>query len=389
MLPKIRYRLVYNYAGRLNRDGRAPVAVEARQDKKKCYFSTRVLLTPDQWEYGKVINHENAGKLTTYLTRRMHELEEIELDALLSGRQMSLYQLKTAVHSGVRSNATLGEFVDAVIEKSSRGKTTKQGYRYLVNDIRERYGKLTLEDVTYDFIERYRNEMRGQGLSENTIKGRLKLLRCLVNEAIKRNLITDDPFKFVTIGNMTARVGYLEAREVRRLERMELTGKEAVVRDLFLFSCYTGLRWGDLSSLEEAEIKGGILRKTMKKTHHEVCIPVDKLFWGRPREILDRYPDITKLSHVCCGTTANRMIKDISTRAGIKKNVYFHLGRKTCSNMLNVLGMVEQDITAILGHTKSEVTRRHYLFNQSERLGTSVGRIFKNKSKTDKIPSEK
>ena len=388
MLPKIRYRLVYNYSGKLNRDGRSSVAVEARQGQKKCYFSTNVHLRPDQWEDGMIINHENAEKLIAYLVRYMHELEEIELDFLLRGQRLSLYQLKVAVKAGVRSNATLSEFIGSVIDNSSREKATKQGYRYLANDIEKEYGHITLDDVTYDFIEKYRNDMRRQKLSENTVKGRLKLLRCIINEAIKRNLITNDPFKFVTIGNMSARVGYLEASEVKKLENAKLTGKDAVIRDLFLLSCYTGLRWGDLSTLEEAEIKDGMLRKTMKKTDHDVYIPIGQLFWGKAQEILDRYPNIKRLSHACCSTTANRKIKEIAARVGIKKNVYFHLGRKTCSNMLNALGMPEQDITTVLGHTKSEVTKKHYLFNQTEHLRSSVGNIFQNKSKKGRKNSQ-
>lgn len=48
MIQKIRYRLVYNYSGKLNSDGRAPVAVEARQGSSKAYFSSNILIYPHQ-----------------------------------------------------------------------------------------------------------------------------------------------------------------------------------------------------------------------------------------------------------------------------------------------------------------------------------------------------
>ena len=387
MLPKIRYRLVYNYAGRLNRDGRAPVAVEARQGTRKRYFSTQVLVTPEQWLQGKVVNHSNAPKLNVYIYHRMQEVEEIELDALLGGRSLTLFQLKTAVRSGVRASAEVGEFIEAVIGTSSRSLSTKRAYRYLANDISRTFGRVTISDITFDFIERYRNAMRQQGLSENTVKGRLKQLHCLVSEALKRNLISEDPFRFVTIGNMSARVGYLEAREVRRLERLEVTGKEEKVRDLFLLACYTGLRWSDLSTLEEADISGGMLHKRMKKTSYDVHIPIDKLFWGKGRVILEKYPDIRRLSHACSNTQANRILKDLAVRAGIRKRVYIHLGRKTCSNMLNAMGMSLQDISSVLGHCKIDVTAKHYVFNSAEHVRSSAGHIFKKMSETpEKTP---
>ncbi len=381
MLPKIRYRLVYNYSGRLNRVGQAPVAIECRQGTKKIYLSSNVMIMPDQWQKGMVVNHDNAAKLTAWLIRWRNGIEEIELDALLHGHQLSLYQLKVAVKTGLRAKATLGEFIASVIEPSDRGKTTKQGYRYLADDIEKNYGRVTIEDVTHDFVERYRADMKSQHLSENTVKGRLKQLRCLVNEAMKRNLITDDPFKFITIGNMTARVGYLEESEVRRIERLKLKGKEEKVRDLFLLSCYTGLRWSDLSTLDKAEVKDGILHKRMIKTGIDVHIPIDTLFWGKGKEILEKYPDVRKLCKVCCNTTANRILKELAQKAGIKKRCYFHLGRKTCSSMLNALGLPLQDISQVLGHAKSDVTQRHYLFNNGEHLKTMIGSIFQKKSK--------
>ena len=377
MIQKIRYRLVHNYGCRLNHQGMAPVSLECRQGFKKLYLSSRVMLTPFQWDGRQIINHENAEKLMVYLIHWRNSIEEIELDALLKGRHLTLYQLKTAVKTGVRSNATIREFSDSIINGSDRKKATIRSYQYLCNDIEQEFGHLTLDDISHDWIEKYRMRMRDQKLSENTIKGRLKALRCLVNEALKRNLLSDDPFKYITIGNMTARVGYLDADEVKKLEKLKLRGKEEKIRDLFLLACYTGLRWGDLSSLEEATIEHGILSKQMHKTSFWVHIPINTLFWGKGLAIINKYQNIKTLSHCCSNTTANRMLKELGKRAGIKKRIYMHLGRKTCSNMLNQMGMSVQDISAVLGHSKIDVTCKHYIFDNGERLSKTVRNIFK------------
>lgn len=381
MLPKIRYRLVYNYAGRLNRDGRAPVAIEARQEKKKVYFSTKVMLTPDQWGRGKVVNHENAGKLTVYLNRRMHELEEIELDALLRGKRMTLGQLKLSVKSGLHTSANLKEFTLGVVRHSDRRQSTKKGYEYLAAELEREYGKLTLEDITYDWVLQWKTKMQDSKLAPNTVKGRLKMLHTIVNEAIRRNLLSDDPFEFITIGNMTPKAVYLTMKEIRRIERVELKGREAKVRDLFLLSCYIGLRWSDLSTLEEARIKDGVLRKIMKKTADEVVIPVKTLFWGKGQEIIDRYSaNIRLLSHCCCNATANKIIKEVARKAGVNKPVSFHWGRKSCSSNLQLLGMSIDEISTILGHRDTQVTQHHYLFSQEESVAKQSKKIFRQKT---------
>lgn len=378
MNTKIRYRLCYNYAGKLNADGRSPVAIEARQGTSKIYLSTHVLLYPDQWQKGKVVNHPNAPKLTVYLFKQMHQVEEIELDSLLSGKPMTLLQLKHAVRSGVRASATVQEFVDSVIEPSTRSPRTKAAYQTLAREIEKYDRQIRIDSICHDWIERWRASMHNQGLQENTIKGRLKQLHCLTQEAIKRDILTSDPFKWITIGNMTPKEEYLTKTEIRKLERISLKGKEAKVRDMFMLSCYTGLRWSDLCTIDEADISGGILRKRMNKTKRDVTIPIASLFWGKGQQIIDRYQPITKLCKaVRCNSTANRTIKDIAERVGIKKNVHFHLARKTCSTMLNALGLAQQDITAILGHSKMETTQKYYIFGKEESLIKSTKKLFR------------
>lgn len=147
MYPKIRYRLGFNYANRLNKQKLAPIAIECRQGCRKLYISTKVLIAPDQWYRGMVINHQNAEKLTAYCVKYRNQVKEVELNALLKGRHMSLGQLKMAVKSGIHQSASLKDFTMAVIENSDRKETTKRGYVYLMNELEDEYGKLTLDDI--------------------------------------------------------------------------------------------------------------------------------------------------------------------------------------------------------------------------------------------------
>ncbi len=378
MIQKIRYRLVYNYCGKINADGRAPIAVEARQGSNKAYFSSKVLVYPNQWKRGAIINHENSDKLTVYLHRWMHQIEEIELDALLHSKIMTLSQLKSAVRSGTRASATISEFVKAIIDPSTRSKQTKSAYHTLAREA-EKYDKdITIDGIDHDWIERWRTSMRNNYLSENTIKGRLTELHCLVQEAIKRDLISDDPFKWITIGNMSAKNEFLTMNEIKKIERVKLEGREAVVRDLFMLGCWSGLRWSDLSTLEEANISKGILRKRMCKTKLDVTIPIATLFWGKGQKIIDKYQPITKLSHcVKCNSTANRIIKSVAEKAGINKPVHFHLARKSCSSNLYQMGLPMQEVSMILGHSKTETTQKYYIFGKEDSLIKASKKLFK------------
>ena len=378
MEAKIRYRLCYNYGNKLNADGRSPVAVEARQGRKRIYLSTQVMLYPYQWSNGQVVNHPNAAKLTVWLFKRMHQIEEIELDSLLHEKPMALSQLKRAVKSGAKPSASITEFVNAVIEPSDRSRQTKDAYHTLARETEKYDRDVQMNTIDHGWIERWRIQMLQQGLSDNTVKGRLKMLHCLTQEAIKRDILVQDPFKWITIGNMSPKQEFLTKTELRKIERVKLTGREAKVRDLFLLGIYTGLRWSDLTTLDEAEISGGILRKRMYKTKRDVTIPIASLFWGKGQQIIDRYQPITKLCKcVRCNSTGNRIIQSIAERIGITKRVHFHLARKTCSTMLNTLGLGTSDIAMILGHSKIETTQKYYIFGKEESLIKSTKKLFK------------
>lgn len=378
MLPKIRFRLVYNYANRLNKQGLAPIAVECRQGVRKLYISTKVLIAPDQWCRGKVVNHGNAEKLTAYCVKYRNQVEEVELNALLKGKHMSLGQLKMSVKSGIHESANLKDFALAVVGNSDRKKSTKRGYEYLMSEIECDYGRLTLDDITYDWVLKWRQKMMKSNLSENTVKGRMKMLKAITNEALKHDLIDESPFKFITIGSMTAKEVWLNMKEIKKIENVPLKGKQALVRDLFILGCYCGLRWSDLSTLEEAEIKDGMLRKMMKKTNHEVTIPIKTLFWGKGMEIIEKYSgNIKRLSHCCCNASANKMIKEIARKAGVNKPVSFHWARKSCSSNLQLLGMSLSEVSTILGHTSVDVTDAHYSFSKDEIVAKSSKKIFK------------
>lgn len=54
-----------------------------------------------------------------------------------------------------------------------------------------------------------------------------------------------------------------------------------------------------------------------------------------------------------------------------------HLGRKTFSGMLNTLGLPLADISVLMGHTSSEITHQHYIFNDIERISKAIKKIFK------------
>lgn len=88
----------------------------------------------------------------------------------------------------------------------------------------------------------------------NTIVGRLRNFKSILNEAKRRKLISENPFDNFKIPAMTNKKGYLTKKDIKKLEDIELNGKENKIRNAFLFAIYTGLRFSDITSLKNENI---------------------------------------------------------------------------------------------------------------------------------------
>ena len=128
-MDKIIYSLVYNRKKSLNKKGMALVQVEAYLNRKKKYFSTKVYLSPDQWDFKKrmVKNHPNADAINHMLYEFMAEIEKKELGLWQQGKQISLDSLKNSMENQDDSTSFIAFFRNE-IAKSSLKESTKRNH---------------------------------------------------------------------------------------------------------------------------------------------------------------------------------------------------------------------------------------------------------------------
>lgn len=359
MLNKIRYKLVFNRARRLNRRGEGLIEIECTQQKRRVYFTTRTYVKPGNFDRGAVVGTENAESLNYALYRMMREVESVELEYIKRGVPVHLAMLKEAVRSNISPAARLVEFGARVVAQSERKSLTKLNYRTLLNNI-ERFRKGTLvSEIDYPFLVSYDRWLRESGIAHNTRVSRLRLLRALLNEARKRDIIHGNPFDRFRIQQMVSKKGFLTAEQLRRLERMPLKGREDKVRDAFLTGCYTGLRFSDITTLRNDHIAGGWLTKKMAKTGYIVEIPIAELFDGRMVALIDKYDGNIERVTKSLGTNSsvNKVLRGILDRIRADPKITFHSSRHTFATLLGQSGVQLTTIQKLLGHQKLQTTQ--------------------------------
>ncbi len=274
----------------------------ARNRNAEFTFTTRTYVHPENFARGSVVGSANAAGLNYALCTMMQEVERVELEYIKRGVEVQLPMLKEAVRSNISPAAKLCEFGVQVVEQSERKSLTKLNYQTLLNNI-ERFRKGTLvTDIDYQFLVAYDKWLRESGIAHNTRISRLRLLRALLNEAAKRDLIHGNPFDRFRIQQMVSKKGFLTTEQLHRLEKLPLKGQEDKVRDAFLIGCYTGLRFSDIITLRNDHIAAGWLTKKMAKTGYVVELPIAELFGGKMLDLLDKYNgNIERVSKVARG----------------------------------------------------------------------------------------
>lgn len=357
MLQKIRYRLVFNRSGRLNARGEGLIQIECAQASRKIYFTTHTYVRPERFSKGQVVG-DNSDSLNYALYLMIQDIERVELEYIKRGTDVSLSTLKEAIKAHISPAAKIAEFGLEVVKQSERKNLTIANYQTLLNNI-ERFRKgVLLTDIDYQFIVSYDKWLRDSGIAHNTRISRLRLLRALLNEAKKRDLITTNPFDRFRIQQMVSKKGYITTDQLHKLEKMQLKGKEDIVRDAFLLGCYTGLRFSDISTLRQENIQGDWLVKKMLKTGLKVEIPLKDLFGGKALLLIEKYHgnigNLTK--RIGSNQSVNKTLRGLLDKIGADSKITFHSSRHTCATLLGQKGVDIAVVQKILGHTKMQTT---------------------------------
>lgn len=229
---------------------------------------------------------------------------------------------------------------------------------------------VTMKDVTPAFVRRFLEYLRGNGvnkyggrLCEDTIYTYSTVLSILMNKAVRLEIIAANPFHKLSQAEKpqrrTKKKEYLTLDEVKRLAAAECDDWR--VKRAFLFCCFTGLRYIDVSRLKWkhiVEVGNGAyqIELVQQKTKEPVYIPLSTnalkwlpekgydgmenyVFKFRDRSIIYKY------------------LKRWAEAAGIEKQVTFHMSRHTCATLLLYYGSDLYTVSKILGHTSIKTTQ--------------------------------
>ena len=156
-------------------------------------------------------------------------------------------------------------------EKCDLSPYSVRSYYWNLKKISDFMPYLDLAELNEETVLGYKRHMQMLGNGPVTINKGLSVFRIFVNKMAADGLVKNNPFDKIKVGRIYTRRGFLTMRELKNLylnfeyHRNMLTKTECDTMRVFLFSCFTGLRYNDLRSLDANEIFDWKIRKQMHK----------------------------------------------------------------------------------------------------------------------------
>ena len=239
------------------------------------------------------------------------------------------------------------------------------------------------EGLTFEFFdERGLNDYVGylrdvKEMRNSTIGKQLSFLKWFLRWAFKKGLHQNNDYDSYKpkLKSTQKKIIFLTWEELNKLREFEIpAAKQALdrVRDVFLFQCFTGLRYSDVFNLRKSDIKGDHIEVTTVKTSDSLIIELNK----HSKAILDKYKDVAfeddKVLPVITNQKMNDYLKELAELAGIDEPVrqtYYrgneridevtpkyallgtHAGRRTFICNALALGIPPQVVMKWTGHS--------------------------------------
>lgn len=352
-------------------------------DGRRSEFSLKKSVPKQSWN-----NVKGAVKGNSVESNRINEaLEEIKSFVISKYHEMmvrdlpfTVDDLKSAVLGIEEEDFSLRELIDyhqEVMETTLKPGTLKNYettkkylLAYLDKSLRKK--DISFRQVDYklimgfeNFLRRYQPTDHQRPLQHNGILKHMERFKKILNLAVKMDLLEKNPFDKYQFKFKRYERDFLDEEELKKLEEKVFANQRLdLVRDLFVFACYTGLAYIDVASLTKdclVKSEGEYWLYTERiKTSTPVKIPVlPKAF-----DLIEKYEYHPRafskdlLLPVLSNQKLNSYLKEIADICEIDKNLSFHVARHTFATTVTLKnGVPMETVSKLLGHNKISTTQ--------------------------------
>jgi integrase/recombinase XerD len=372
-----------------------PIYMRITYARKKAEHHTGYTCTKKEWNEDNQNTRNNShvnSKLSEKKAAIYNFVSDLEkekkpitaalLKDLLTGKAQVKVNLLDYLENHIKEITLRAQIKTISLNKYKQSQNTLKGY------IPEKYGRsdLLMDQVNYEFINGYDLYLKKTlNLHKNTINKYHSRLRTLLLKAIAEGIISKQPYANFKLVNQKTDREFLSQEDLAKIVTKDFSHNKSLdkVRDLFVFSCYTGLRFQDAQNLTIDNLttynKKAFLRFAQEKTGRAIDIPL----LSAAKNILDKYKNeperkiLNKLLPKISNQKVNSYLKIIGDQAEINRTITHHMARHTFATTICLNnGMPMEDVSKLLGHSSLKTTAIYGRITQ-DRLQKSMEKVGK------------
>lgn len=353
----------------LSADGTAPLKFGISRNQQTAYISLGLRLLPSMWnEQERRLMQLPTSKFPqrmqyqSFINRRTAQIETLLLDLEAQGRlhllsavqirDLLLAELEPKQEQPVMLSSTMRSLADTKLNAD-----TKARYLCTLGKVLDYCGDIEMQDITAQWLTDFNRHLLDAGLTQNSASLYLRNIRSAFYYAMDNGLNAPNPFRKFKIRFTETEKRSLSLAQMRDLAHLELTGRQAEYRDMFLLSfSLLGINFADMLQLLPSDYKNGRITYRRNKTGRLYDVKVQDY----ARVLIDRYRGTRHLlspldrfaSHrdynKWCNTFLHSVLPELTT----------YWARHTWATLAyNELGTPTDVISLALGHSSgSRVT---------------------------------
>ena len=357
-------------------DGQTAIFCRVTIDGRSVVMTTGEECLPAEWNSRQGITGEK--KINQRLAAFRELVEKTYAEMLTKDGVVSAELLKNRLQGTAAAPTTLLAMSEAELQSvkacvgRSRSEGTYRNHTYSDKMLREWIESkgqkdMPIDAVTDGMFEEFRFYLKKR-FTAKTVNRDLCWLSRLMYRAVSKRIIRYNPFEGATYEKVERKIRFLEKSDVAKLMALKVNDRDAEqARQMFLFSCFTGLAIADMERLKFSHIQTSAdgrryIRKERQKTKVEFVVPLHPIV----EEILSRCREEQTVKEKgdglvfpcdCSRSAMNNKLSTVGLACGIRQRLSFHMARHTFGTLSLSAGIPIESIAKMMGHASISSTQ--------------------------------
>ncbi len=376
------FRILFWLCQNRMKEGKAPLWARVTIKGRRVEISTQINIIPYEWDSQNQVAKDlskDALTINVELSRIRVKIENAYFRLEAKEKELSADNFRIE-YAGVKEKSRM---LLEIIQQHNDDMNKLIGTDYTIDTWRKYHRMYTLVksfvkwkfkrndiDITslrHAFITDFEFYLKVEKkINPSTNPKYLKNLQKVIRQCVVNEWLIRDPFLGYKLKLKKSERGFLTKTEIQSIQEKHFDiDRLEQVKDIFLFSCYTGLSYIDIFNLTTDNISIGMDGKKWIFTHRQKTETASRIpLLPMALDIIAKYSDnpmvinTGRLLPIPSNQKVNAYLKEIADCCGIKKLLTFHMARHTFATTITLNnGVPLESVSKMMGHTKIQTTQ--------------------------------